>query len=297
MNSGSSLLFSCGLQFRSLDWVSCSSIWKPLHRCFIIMYDSVLMLTFKRNGLNMRISIWIGVLAFVGLSIWFATQAFSEYGDEVFGPSFYGALLGVSLGAALALIVVLINFEIQRKMRSTAMNLARFVFLREQGENLKEAYIRYVDTLRLGGKNTGTLAGQSWKALKREFWPDIHCISNIQSSIGRLSLPNSVNGQAFHRAYQELRASVQEIVRAASTTAIFESKEKLVEDTIFQADFKIGLLGSKLIPLQLSRDTDLEYDLRELELEIKNAATSSGEVLEGLCKLGNVVKIKQCPSS
>jgi len=243
--------------------------------------------------MRLRISfVGIGIVVLFLLSCWFGWEGFCTYGNKDFGPNFAAAIVGGALGAAIALVVVLISFALQNWSRSKALEPARYLFLRQEGEGLKEAFIRYVDTLRIGQQSSVILAGKSWKALKREFWPDIDTISTIQSSIDKSQVSGQYENQALTCTYNQLRTSLEEVV-SKSATAIFEGKESLIVPVLWEADFKVGSLWAKLSGIGAGRVEQQSLELTSVEKQIKEAGIAVGELLKALCKLGKGIQLKQ----
>jgi hypothetical protein len=248
----------------------------------------------SRRGGDVRkqiLTVCIGITVFVLLTIWFSLNAFHMYGNERFGPNFASAMVGGSLGAAISLIVVLISFVLQQQSRSSALEPARYLFLRQEGERLKESYVRYLDVLRLGQQTSVMLAGKSWEALKREFWPDIDTIAEVESYINKLPVSGLYNNQAVTGAYDQLRASIEQVVRM-SATAVFEGKENLIVPVLWEADFKVGSLWARLQELGAGKAAQQSLDLTPVEKPIKEAGISVGELLKALCKLGKDIKLE-----
>lgn len=242
------------------------------------------------SRLNSVWVIWLGVIVFVGVAVYFAVQGYQQYGAENFGPNFKSDLFGSALGASLALITVLVGFKLEQQNRSRVLNAARYLFLRKEGENLNESYIRFVSTLRFTA-STVSLAGKSWQAMKAEYWPDISTISEVQSSINTGILTGTYDYSTIRAAYNALQLSVENVV-LMSATAIFEGKENIFKSTLWNADFKVHVLSSRLLSLACRTELDSDVDLMPIQTEIKEAALSSGELLKSLCKLAKGVKLQ-----
>jgi len=235
-----------------------------------------------------------GVIVYVGLSIYFGMLGFGIFKYDKFGPNFYGALFGTCLSTCIALIIVFIGYAITRLGRAEDLNAPRFAFLKTQGQNLEEAFITFVDFLNLGGNSTSNLVKKTWQTTNKELWPDTDSISMLQSKITELPLPNSIEIVGFRNAFTNLKLAVNEIVRAASTTSVFEGKERLTRHAVFDADFAFGALAAKLISASINMQKpsrDDVFDPTHIGLEIKSAINASAEVLKDLCKLGGQVKI------
>ncbi len=242
--------------------------------------------------MNFKKALWCGIVIFVILAVSFFVKGFLKYGDDQFGPNFWADLGGGCLGTALSLIVVIISFEIERINRSKSLNAARYLLLRDEGESLKEAYVRYLDTLRLGGECTVKLSGRSWQALKRDCWPDVAIISEVQSCIGTKSLSGTYDFLVIKNAYSELRMYVNAF-KDISTIALFEGKEYLVNPVLWEADFTVNSLSAKLFPLESKCDSARQVDLSSIESQIREAGLASGEFLKALCKLADSVNIQK----
>lgn len=204
-------------------------------------------------------------------------------------PYFRNAVVGAALGSAVGLLTTVIGFNLSRQ--SSAPNAARFLFLREKGERLKEAYISYVDVLRLGNRTDMSLPGKSWQAPQKTGWPDASSVSAVQSMIEATRLTGEYDVSAVRQACKELRSSLDDVVHA-SETPLFEGKESLVEGILLSADYKVHRLGHDIVSLVPMPPTNQRVNLTLLESTLKAAATSVGELLKSLCKLGGQIQIQ-----
>lgn len=232
--------------------------------------------------------IGIGIVVFAIFAIVNTLCGFHAYGSQNFGPNFTSAMVGAGLGAAVSLVVVLIAFLLQQGSRSSALEPARYLFLCEDGEDLKESYIAFIDTLRIGGQNSVNLSGKSWKALEKEVWPDIENIELVQNDISKSRISGSYSSQAILEKYNRLRESIEEIVHD-SATAVFEGKENLIVPVLWEANYNVHALFPKLHQLTVQQE---DVDLSSIEKILKDVVVSAGKLLINLCKLGKNIKLK-----
>lgn len=237
-----------------------------------------------------NLTIVLAVIVLIICAFAFTIVASSLFGSS-FTPNLYATLVGAFIGAIISLLVIPIYFNVEKSMRAKALMGARILFLREQGESLKEAYIRFVDTLGLGGSHSVALAGESWQGLDQMYWPDIQTIERIQSNITSKSLitSNFTSIQPIKIAYDALLIAVKDVLRTTSTS-IFEGNEDLTKNVLFEAYFHVNKLAVKLNPINVPPTASLQTHLTGMEPDIKQAAIASGKVLMDLCRLADKIK-------
>ncbi len=240
----------------------------------------------KVNMRKMKSNLWIiglGIVVFAIFAVFKGLWGFNTYGSQSFGPNFTSAMVGGALGGAISLIVVLISFVLQQDSRSRALQPARYLFLREDGEELKEFYTAFIDALRIGGQNSLSVAGKSWAALKKEVWPDIKSIDLVQNDISKSRISGLYSSQAIEEKYHRLRESVELIVRI-SATGVFEGKENLIEPVLWEADYNVHALKPKLDQLIAQQIVARQgnVDLSPIEKPLKDAVISTGKLLINL---------------
>jgi len=110
---------------------------------------------------NSRRAIWLGVVFLTVWAIVFGILGYKIFGVATFGPNFYGAIVGASVGGVVSLLAIIISFVIEGQRRAKDLNFSRFIFLRRQAEELKNFYIAFIQTMNLSGPNTSILERRS----------------------------------------------------------------------------------------------------------------------------------------
>jgi hypothetical protein len=246
----------------------------------------------RKTGRNILV-IGVGIAVLVLLTAYFSYKGFSEF-PTVFGPNFKSALVGGCMGAAMSLAVVLIGFILQRDNRLRALEPARFLFLRQEAQELKESYIIFINTLRIGGPQLVTLTGKTWLSLDKTSWPDRETINAVEEIISQSPISGDYNGKAIWEKYERLRKATDAVVHASAATSVFEGNEKLIEGVLWQADYDVRSLLSKLILLIRPRTNmaDEPVNLSSATDSIKSALVSTGTLLTNLCELGKDIRVK-----
>jgi len=221
------------------------------------------------------------------LAVKYTSYGFKAYSDS-FGPNFYSALVGGCIGASISLIVVLVGFIMQRDIRSRALESLRYLFLRKEAEELKESYIAFVDTLRIGGQDSIILAGKSWQALEKENWPDIKTIKLIEKNFSRMPISGLYDSNAIAAKYERLRNATESVV-LMSATPVFEGKERLISGILWDADYNIHAIRNDLRNLT-SQDIDISLSVVSERLE--EIAISTSRLLINLSNLAKDVRVK-----
>jgi hypothetical protein len=237
--------------------------------------------------------IGFGIVVFALLAVLNTLCGFRNFGFQSFGPNFTSAMVGGGLGGAISLVVVLVSFLLQLESRSRALEPARYLFLREDGEELKESYIAFIDTLRISGNHSTNLSSKSWQALSKEAWPDINVVNLVQKDVETSRISGLYEHSAILLKYTRLQDSIEEIVHS-SATAIFEGKENLVQPVLWEAEYNIHTLRTKLDRLinQQIISQQIEIDLSPIETPMKEMVISAGKLLINLCKLSKGIKLE-----
>ena len=156
--------------------------------------------------------------------------------------------------------------------------------MRREGEILKEAYIRYVDTLGNAANFTLCLSTESWKNLS-SYWPRTDTIKRIQTSVASQRI-NFVNlaANALLDAHTNLLAAIEEVVRITGS-AVFEGKEELAEEALFNGYSDIDTLVMPLRRIAGLQPVQWQSELEGIQNELRKAAIAAGEILLDLCAL------------
>jgi hypothetical protein len=186
-------------------------------------------------------------------------------------------------------LAIRVTLTIEYKRRTKALAPSRIIFLREQGDKLKESYIRYVHTLKLGGSSLGALVAKSWRGLDISNWPDSSTIDQIQSEIENQKLTAPYTRRSIRKSFDNLLSSMEDVMRI-SGTAVFEGNEELTKHVLFGAYYHVSNLEPKLILLSQLPTSQILSNIIKIEKDLKKAATSTGEVLIDICKLADEVK-------
>lgn len=182
------------------------------------------------------------------------------------------------------------NFVLNRGSQSSARNIALHLFLREEGENLKEAYVYYISALKLYSPETASLSQRSWRSPDRRLWPDVSTLSSLQHSIVGTPLAKQLNVCAVKESFGILRGYISRVV-SMSKMAMFWGNEYLLERVLHRADVSLDRLGVELIRYQTDDDWSEELDFTPIEELLKEVAMLIGDLLKTLCKLAEKVGI------
>ncbi|GEM_PF-1080651 len=210
---------------------------------------------------------------------------------QPFLANLYASFAGMAAGGVISILVLYFSFAGQKGIRTDAVQGKRILFLRKQSENLKEKYVKYVDTLGLGNIYTIILGGKSWKGLDQSNWPEIQTIEGIQYNIETQDIQtnNFIVIQPIKNSYDELQKAMTEVIEMTGTE-IFEGEEQFAENAIYEGYFNVNKLASKLILPAIPQNIPLPNYLNTIHNDIKDAATSAGKVLIDICKLAEIVK-------
>ena len=183
------------------------------------------------------------------------------------------------------------SFALGWDERSKALDIARYLFLREEGEKLKAAYFRYLDVFKLGGQDTAELAQRSWRTLDRKLWPDASSVSEIQAGVSGAAVPRELSVYVVKEAYDGLRRAVSNVAYV-SAMAMFEGKEYLLKRVLREADDVINRLGVELVRFKSDAEQGKPCDFVPIETPVKAVAISTGDLLKALCRLADEVTIQ-----
>jgi hypothetical protein len=196
----------------------------------------------------------------------------------------------MSVGSAYLFKIGSRSFVLNRERHPSARDIALHLFLLEEGENLKDAYVSYLYALKLDSQDTAKLSQLSWRSPDRKLWPDISSLCNIQNSIGETALANQLNIYTLKEAHDKLRRSVIHVMRI-STMAMFNGKEYLLERVLREIDNKLNRLSTELVRYHADDDRSKELDFTLIEKPLKDAAHSTVNLLKALCKIADGIAV------
>jgi hypothetical protein len=236
--------------------------------------------------------ITIGIIVLTLVGIINAVLGFGIFGYTTFGPNFYSAVVGFSIGGALSLLVVLISFKLQQSSKEEALQVARYVFLRKDGERFKDAYVNFLETLRIAAAPASVLGGASWQAMDTQFWPKLDEINNIKNALKTAAMSGTYDLPSVEKVQKELKEATEGIIQAA-TTEVFEGRHQLVAPFLWDADYDNGMLFLRILTLKTQHGADAVVPAQSFKQSLTDAAQANLQILEGLVRFSQNVKIKK----
>ena len=183
------------------------------------------------------------------------------------------------------------SFMLEWDEQFKTLDIARYLFLRDDGDKLKESYVRYLVAFNLGGREVDKLSQRSWRRMDRNLWLSASMISEVQSRLNESAVSGEFSVYVVKGAYDGIRRSVGSVARV-SRMAMFEGKEYLLEHALRDADDVIDRLGVELVRYKLDTELGKPCDFAPIGEPIKSVAVISGNLLKSLCKIADEITIQ-----